>query len=722
MKAEDRDSPQQDSEADAPRRSSAGKKLRAFGAPERSDTRHNSTSDWESESAAETGENREDRSTVNRSNSGEAEPPERPRNPWNFWKRYSGSGQLVPFFCVLVMAAAAWTLFFDNPAGASLTNIRTIVDGDIQSIEHVIDNGLHLGALIASCVLTSWLLVSPWWARPAEAGDNSKPEPASHLDYTPLRSRRSPDGLSRKWFWILVISAAVVGGTLRVPLLNHSFENDEEVAYRKFIHGRNIIDENGQVVKKHASWYRTWFYNVTGNNHVLQSVASRLTLDKFGDSSGSNHEALSRALPLAAGLLTIVAMSVVMWQSGTGFSAVLAAWLLAIHPWHQRYSVEARGYSLMLLFAVLAVIFLLPALQQKSWLTWLGFGLSQLACLLCFPAAIYPIAAINIGVLVHLARRHDIANLKKWLTVSIVGAAVFFQIMTPSFLRMIEWLDTPYETPRAINAAWFIDLWSEVAAGLPISDGHQARAFQLDFESWERVGGLRYWLLIAFLPITALAGCVYAVIRHPRLRWPVAGVLCGLLLTLAHLLTKPMVFHSWYLLALVLPFCIGLAMSADLAWRWKKSAGWIFSAVVLAAFGTVAASPLIRQQEYPHYPMRDAVERVRKEAPAVSPTQKETFTIAIGHGAGQFSTYDPWCQVARNEEQFLALADQAQQSGKRLFVYCIDENTVEQQFPTVAARLTNPQEFREMAFHYGVEAFWSITIYESTAKLGTIPE
>jgi hypothetical protein len=622
----------------------------------------------------------------------------------------------------LILAIIAGRLFFDNPSHASVAEVKAIIAGDRRSIEHVIYNGLHLGALIALSILTFWLLIAPSWASRRLIANTF---PSQFLTPGPDLAwfrRQSSDGLSRRWFLILVLLAVATGGLLRAPLLDHSFWNDEEVAYRKFIHGSHSIGENGEAEWKPLPWKRTWFYNVTGNNHVLQSVGSRFTIEHFGNDPAKNNEALARALPFAAGLLTIFALAFLIWQAGAGLPAILAAWILALHPWHLRYSVEARGYSGMLFFAILTMVFLLAALQRKTWPTWLGFGLSQLACLLCFPAAVYFIFVLNFGVLFLLVSRGDFENLQRWSTVSVVGAAVFIQIMTPSFLRMLEWLRTPYEAPHPLDAAWFLNLWSHVAAGLPIYDGHQARAFQLDLSAWQRTGGVRYWLLIAVLPVLALTGGVHAVIRHPLLRWPVLGALAAFFLVLGHLLVKPMVFHVWYLLSLLLPFCIGLASVPDLALRWKKSAGWISAIVILLAFGLVAASPLIRLREYPRHPIRDAVEAVRKEAPALSPEQVDTFTVAVGHGSGQFSSYDPRVEVAKDESQFQALLEKPRRDGQRLFVYCVDQRTVTEQFPAIAKTLLDADQFREIAYLHGVEAFWSITIYESTSNIGSSAE
>ena len=45
----------------------------------------------------------------------------------------------------------------------------------------------------------------------------------------------------------------------------------------------------------------------------------------------------------------------------------VGAWFLALSPWHLRYAVEARGYSSMILFVLLGLVFLVKALERGSW-------------------------------------------------------------------------------------------------------------------------------------------------------------------------------------------------------------------------------------------------------------------------------------------------------------------------------------------------------------------
>ncbi len=631
-------------------------------------------------------------------------------------KHLSARYYTVPLYTTAVGWVAAASYFFFAPGTATLKGLTPLLSGSHLKIEETIDLGLHLGALVALILLGVWLLASPWWARretePLSAGKQNSPTQCSTS--VSLAARRSPDGLHRGWFWALVLLAALAAGTIRYPRLNHSFWNDEEVAYRKFIHGSHKFDAQGEVQFYPVSWKRTWFYNVTGNNHVLQSVGSRLTLDLCVDRNGENeaiHEELTRYLPLVAGLMTIFALAVLLWQSGAGFAGILAAWLLALSPWHVRYSVEARGYSAMLLFAVMMLIFLILARQQKSWIPWSFYGICQLACLLCFPAALYLVATINIGIFLMIAFQRDGNSFRRWSTVSVLGAAIFVQIMTPSLLKMLGWLESPYELPQAWNRDYFFNIWTHLSAGIPLYDGHHPRAFGVDLESWHRLGGVRYWLIAAIVPALSMVGALWGILNYPKLRLPIISALAAVLLALIHVTIKPMVFHSWYLLYLLIPFCISLPMIPQMLWRYNRPAGVLSALVVMICYAGLAAAPIQRQIDYARHPIREAVEAVRGESPALSVVHLRKNTVAIGPGSGQVASYDPRTVAVKDTASFSQTIESSRSSDKPLWVYSTNDDELVKAMPDIAQMLHDTSQFEETDYIYGVEAFWSIRIF-----------
>jgi len=78
--------------------------------------------------------------------------------------------------------------------------------------------------------------------------------------------------------------------------------------------------------------------------------------------------------------------------SGYARAGLLAVLLLALHPWHIRYSTEARGYTLMLLFFILTVWALMAGRPRDEPLRrhWLLFALASFLAAWSWKLAVIP--------------------------------------------------------------------------------------------------------------------------------------------------------------------------------------------------------------------------------------------------------------------------------------------------------------------------------------------
>jgi hypothetical protein len=113
-------------------------------------------------------------------------------------------------------------------------------------------------------------------------------------------------------------------------------------------------------------------------------------------------EVALRTPAFRAGLLaipTIWALARVLLQSFT--AGVVAAWIIALAPMHIRYSASARGYSIMILLSMLALLFLWLTTtdQNRSGrlhpLWWVGWSTSAFLVVYTVPsAALFVIAVV----------------------------------------------------------------------------------------------------------------------------------------------------------------------------------------------------------------------------------------------------------------------------------------------------------------------------------------
>lgn len=75
----------------------------------------------------------------------------------------------------------------------------------------------------------------------------------------------------------------------------------------------------------------------------------------------------------ALSVLLTYKLGAMLWSRNTG---LIAAFLLAVNPYHIRYSQEARHYSLVVFLLLLSVILLIRALRTGKAMMWIAFALS----------------------------------------------------------------------------------------------------------------------------------------------------------------------------------------------------------------------------------------------------------------------------------------------------------------------------------------------------------
>ena len=106
-------------------------------------------------------------------------------------------------------------------------------------------------------------------------------------------------------------------------------------------------------------------------------------------------------------MLSLGALSVMLGIFGFGRAALLAPWILALHPWFLRYASEARGYVFLFLFGPLCVIALIRALQTGTWKWWLAFGLVEFCYLYFNASGIYVLVLLNCGAVAAFALNRE---------------------------------------------------------------------------------------------------------------------------------------------------------------------------------------------------------------------------------------------------------------------------------------------------------------------------
>ena len=107
------------------------------------------------------------------------------------------------------------------------------------------------------------------------------------------------------------------------------------------------------------------------NNHVLFTIAAKLSISAFGDTS------FAFRLPAALfGIASVVALYAFARQVSTPLVALFSVALLTVSYHHIWFSQNARGYTALLFFALLSSAFMLRAMDRNSPRLWVTFAVA----------------------------------------------------------------------------------------------------------------------------------------------------------------------------------------------------------------------------------------------------------------------------------------------------------------------------------------------------------
>ena len=608
---------------------------------------------------------------------------------------------------------------------------------------------LALGAVLA--VLLVWL-AGPYtpWRLPGE--QRLLPEPGQKLVYTVFAglsaaaalnavlcllllftSRRwaselpaaargavAPPRASRRGAWLLLLAAAALAGGLRWPLAHQSLFWDEAWSVRKAIVGEwepSGVGEPARFEFDPTSWLETLWYYRTPTNHVLYSVTARTSLAAWRAASGAPRDAFDEfALRLPAwlaALASVLLVGVLVRDLGFPRAGVVAAFLLAVHPWHVRYGAAGRGYSFVVLMALAGAWLLLRGLRGGRWRDWLGFAASQAALLWTFPLAVYVPLSLGLGgaLACGLGRAPPgvrAARFTRLAVACLLAAMAYLQVMAPN-LAQVALKGNLYDDPAGVPPGWARHLWVYLATGL------QERGPRLPdtvFPTLAVLSETRPWLpLVVYVvfPLLAAGGLARAW-RHGGAaeRAALAGMILPAPLFLLHrelqgfpVLPRFVVFGlaaSVPLLALGLEGAVAAALRPP---RGQRAAQAGALALGLAGFVAMVAPQLGLLLSRPIEPTREVVAflaRAREGAPA------GTIRAGIGLGGDVPRVYDPSIREVNAPGELAALVREAQVSRKPLYLFYGYGPLNHRQRPQLFALVDDARVFEPIARLDGIDS------------------
>ncbi len=180
------------------------------------------------------------------------------------------------------------------------------------------------------------------------------------------------------YIFLILAGLTLIGFILRVLDINKSIAYDE--AYT-FIHFASR--ELKYIVGDYSA----------PNNHIFHTLLVGIAYRLFGG------EAWVLRLPaFTAGTLMIPAMFIAARRFFSASQALAAAGIIAVLPVFINYSVNGRGYTLLILFALLLANFAGVLVHQQSRLALAAFGLTTVFGFYTIPIFLYPWAGVALWV------------------------------------------------------------------------------------------------------------------------------------------------------------------------------------------------------------------------------------------------------------------------------------------------------------------------------------
>ena len=511
-----------------------------------------------------------------------------------------------------------------------------------------------VGNLAAVLVLIG---LCPWWA-----GSRGS---AAH---------ETPPRTVPRWFWPLIGLAMLITAGFALPRLSHSLWDDEEYALRRSVLGTYKETEGDVPELRRLAWEDTFFSYKKPTNHVFYSVLSRLSLGAWSwgaDPRGLPFAEWAYRLPAyLAGIASIAALGWLLADFGWASAGVVAAFLLALHPWHLRYASEARGYSLVLLLIPLLLLAWKRGMERGTWPAWMAFGACQFLLLWTWPGVLYLLVILNLGtVAVFCCRKVPVAWAGRWFFCTAVAGMLVVQFMLPLVPQMREYLakfsrtagDFSWERCRSIGSHLGLG-----AAWRQTGDGTYMEVVPGIFSSPERVG-----VLAIAVAILIGIGLVLFCRRSPLALVAGMVLLLSPVLSALHACVRGFPVFEWYFLYGILGICAFLAVT--LTWLGNslarlspfRHAGALPAVAFLLGYGFLTHPVRAWHVSHPIQPLRESVLLTRPNFDRTDPAQQNILTVGfviVPH------VYDAHVRVARSPEKFFELLRQADAQGKVLFV------------------------------------------------------
>ena len=541
-----------------------------------------------------------------------------------------------------------------------------------------------------------------WLGRPLPLASPSDSTPASPA--------------MRRALTVVTLLVMATSGVMNAPRLDFSLWGDEDATLRKSVLGQFDRGDDDRLKFRSVTWLETFYRYRDPNNHPLNSLLARVSHAAFARdrtaADGFYFDERALRLPVfAAGLLAFPALAWLAWglrQPAMGMAAIV--WL-ALHPWHVRYGVEARGYGLLLLIAPLCLGCLVRAAQTGKWRWWLGFGAGEFLTLWAYPGSLLMVVAWNVSALLMawqcLPRPSRMIQCGRWLSVSVLGAVMTALAFAPCVEPLLLYMKTP-RMQGPMPGSWYPDAISWLAAGMPWHPWDASSPLCFSWQQWLVKTPWLAWPCFLGAIVTPIAGGVWWWRRGgaSRALLPALALFPALLLLQAR--ASGGFFCTWY----TLPGLVGWVLLTAGGVCWMATRRPWLALLPIAAFATASAGPAAALREAPIEAMREGTELTRTVRLASHPDIDTAVTAGI---LMTTRAYDPAVRDMESDdpEILLALMADAARTGRPLHVHLGSPAMARETKPRLMAIIEDPARFALLRVFPGHDAPYERRVYRA---------
>ncbi|MGB9277472.1 MAG: hypothetical protein WCC08_19815, partial [Terrimicrobiaceae bacterium] len=512
---------------------------------------------------------------------------------------------------------------------------------------------------------------------------------------------------------LCLVGAMIACASLGLPRLGQSLWEDEVYSVRRWILGEYRVKGDGTVELKKLPWKNTlWKYTTT--NHIFQSILARLSHSAWRSLARPTglqlNEAAARLPSYLAGILAVGAIGLLAARFGLAWEGALAAWFIAIHPWHMRFTTEARGYGLVALLIPVSVLLAVYALNRGQWKWWIALAMASFALLYTWPPALFTVLILHLCIATSFLTEKRFSPgrgtlILRWLVSGAFAGGVFLQIFLPcvpellSYLKNVADFTAPMSFLKNVGTLLLTGSpWNK--SGLTTTTPYMeyfpvGEAYPLTFQ-------IAIMLAIAFLAL----GIFRLWVIEPRARWLVAVLIFPALLTYAYAAIRNKALMESYVGFMLQGVALMVAVGAFRAFsplRRFPSARWTgpMLAVVLVGAFAVLSNPAR------HFLLTWGAERYRESVlvtrPSLNPNAPENLNIMTAATTQPPYVYDPRVRRASTVDQYVSLMEESDKRGVPLYVNNGFPTALKFDFPGIFAMLQDPAVFEPVAYLTGTD-------------------